>query len=101
MKRKANAAKFTQLGVILTEGMQALQLDVAVDAWAKEDASDRLEDLENMVDMIERMERTHTDNHTEVMGVLKVSMNGSPIVRCASNSAPVDDALFYLFRLRT
>lgn len=74
LKRKANADKFTQLGVILTEGMQALQLDVAVDAWAKEDSSDRLDDLENMVDMMERMERNRTDNHAEVMGVLKVNM---------------------------
>lgn len=73
LKRKAHAAKFTQLGVILSEGMQALQLDVAVDAWAKEDASDRLEDLEHMVDTLERMERKHTDNHAEVMGALKVS----------------------------
>ncbi|CAN0045546.1 unnamed protein product, partial [Ectocarpus sp. 12 AP-2014] len=75
LKRKANADKFTQLGVILTEGMQALQLDVAVDTWAKEDASDRLEDLEHMVDMMEGMERNRTDNHAEVMGVLKALRN--------------------------
>ncbi|CAM9331098.1 unnamed protein product [Ectocarpus fasciculatus] len=71
LKRKPHAAKFTQLGVDLTEGMQALQLDVAVDTWAKEDASDRLEDLENMVDMMETMERNRTENHAEVMDVLK------------------------------
>ncbi|CAN0083040.1 unnamed protein product, partial [Ectocarpus fasciculatus] len=70
-KSKANANKFTQLGVVLTEGMQALHLEVAVATWAKEDASDRLEDLEHMVDMMERMERERTDNHAEVMGVLK------------------------------
>eukprot|EP00903_Cladosiphon_okamuranus_P009162 g8755.t1 len=75
LKRKANADKFTELGIILTEGMQALQLDVAVDAWAKEDASDRLADLENMVDMMERMERSRTDNHAEVMSVLKALRN--------------------------
>ncbi|CAN0096500.1 unnamed protein product [Ectocarpus sp. 12 AP-2014] len=75
LQRKANADKFTQLGVILTEGMQALQLDVAVDAWATEDASDRLEDLEIMVDILERMERNRTDNHAEVMGVLKALRN--------------------------
>lgn len=86
LKRKSIAIEFTQLGVILAEGMQALQLDVAVDAWAKEDASDRLEDLENMVDMMDRMERNRTDNHAEVMGVLKVSMKGAPILRLASNS---------------
>ncbi|CAN0566632.1 unnamed protein product, partial [Ectocarpus sp. 12 AP-2014] len=55
--------------------MQALQLEVAVDTWAKEDASDRLEDLEQMVDMMERMERNRTDNHAEVMGVLKALRN--------------------------
>ncbi|CAN0401680.1 unnamed protein product [Ectocarpus sp. 13 AM-2016] len=55
--------------------MQALQLEVAVDTWAKEDASDRLEDLEHMVDMMERMERNRTDNHAEVMGVLKALRN--------------------------
>ncbi|CAN0023454.1 unnamed protein product, partial [Hapterophycus canaliculatus] len=71
LKRKSHAAKFTQLGVILSEGIQALQLDVAVDTWAKEDASDRLEDLEHMLDTLERSERRQTDNHTEVMGVLK------------------------------
>ena len=74
LKRKGNADTFTNLGDSLTEGMQALQLDVAVDAWAKEDAADRLEDLETMVDMMERMEHKRTDNHAEVMGVLKVSM---------------------------
>lgn len=89
LKRKANADKFTQLGVILTEGMQALQLDVAVDAWAKEDASDRLADLENMVDMMERMERSRTDNHAEVMSVLKVSMEGVRILSRARSSAAV------------
>ena len=81
LKRSANAAEFTQLGASLTEGMQALQLDVNVDAWATEDTSDRLEDLEYMVDMMERMERNRTDNHAEVMGVLKVSMKDGPIVR--------------------
>lgn len=89
LKRKANADKFTQLGVILTEGMQALHLDVAVDAWTKEDASDRLADLENMVDMMEKMERSRTDNHAEVMGVLKVSMEGVRILRRACSSAAV------------
>ncbi|CAN0534157.1 unnamed protein product, partial [Ectocarpus sp. 12 AP-2014] len=71
LNRRSNAAKFTQLGVNLTEGMQALQLDVAVDVWAKEDASDRLEDIENMVDMMVTMERNQTENHEKVMNVLK------------------------------
>ncbi|CAB1099821.1 unnamed protein product [Ectocarpus sp. CCAP 1310/34] len=71
LKRKANADSFAKLSVMLTEGMQALQLDIAVDAWATEDASDRLDDLENMMDIMERMESNRTDNHAEVMGVLK------------------------------
>ncbi|CAB1106627.1 unnamed protein product [Ectocarpus sp. CCAP 1310/34] len=75
LKRKANADQFTQLGDILTEEVQALQLDVAVDAWAKEDASDRLADLDNMVDTMERMERSRTDNHAEVMSVLQALRN--------------------------
>lgn len=81
LNRKANAAEFTRLGAILTEGMQALQLEVAVDAWAKEDASDRLGELEHMMDMLERMESNRADNHAELVGsqaeiiaVLKVSM---------------------------
>eukprot|EP00903_Cladosiphon_okamuranus_P010853 g10253.t1 len=49
LKRKANAAEFKQLGDMLAEGVQALPLGVAVDTWAREDASDRLEDLEIMV----------------------------------------------------
>lgn len=55
--------------------MNALQLDVAVDAWAREDASDRLEDLENMLDMMELMERNRTDTSTKFTGVLKVGMH--------------------------
>lgn len=85
LKRKTNAAKFTQLGVTLTEGMKALQLDVALDTWAKEDASDRLEELEYMVDMMETMDRNRTDNHAEVMVVLKVSVKGDPIWQPACN----------------
>ncbi|CBJ34024.1 protein kinase, TKL group [Ectocarpus siliculosus] len=71
LKRKANASEFTQFGVLLTEGVQTLSLDVAVDAWAKEDAADRLDDLENMVDIMERMERNRTENQAEILGVLK------------------------------
>ncbi|CAM9942758.1 unnamed protein product, partial [Ectocarpus sp. 12 AP-2014] len=75
LNRGSNAAKFTQLGVNLTEGMHALQLDVAVDAWAKEDALDRLEDIENMVDMMVTMERNLTENHAEIMDVLETLRN--------------------------
>ncbi|CAN0144028.1 unnamed protein product, partial [Ectocarpus sp. 13 AM-2016] len=75
LKRKSRASEFTQFGVFLTEGVQALSLDVAVDTWAKEDAADRLDDLENMVDIIERMERNRTENHAEILGVLKALRN--------------------------
>ncbi|CAN0541870.1 unnamed protein product, partial [Ectocarpus sp. 12 AP-2014] len=75
LKRKSHASEFTQFGVLLTEGVQALSLDVAVDAWAKEDAADRLDDLENMVDIMERMERNRTENHAEILGVLKALRN--------------------------
>ncbi|CAM9933872.1 unnamed protein product, partial [Ectocarpus fasciculatus] len=71
LKRKSNASEFTQFGVLLTEGVQALSLDVAVDAWAKEDAADRLHDLENMVDIMERMERNRTENHAQILGLLE------------------------------
>eukprot|EP00903_Cladosiphon_okamuranus_P014201 g13194.t1 len=78
LKRRGYAANFKQLGAILTEGMQALQLDVAVDLWANEDESDRLAELENMMDMLERIERNRSENHTdlvdtqkEIIGVLK------------------------------
>lgn len=74
LKRKANAEKFTRLGVTLTESMQALQIDVTVDAWAKEDATDRLDDLENMMDFVEGMERNRVGDHKEVMRALKVSV---------------------------
>lgn len=66
-KRKSYANKFTQLGASLTEGMQALQLDVAVDTWANEDASDRLQDLNHLQDMMERIELKLTEEHAEVM----------------------------------
>ncbi|CAM9459957.1 unnamed protein product, partial [Ectocarpus sp. 12 AP-2014] len=68
LKRKANADNFAKLSVMLIEGMQALQLDNAVDAWAKEDASDRLDDLKNMVDIMERMERNRTDKQERPEG---------------------------------
>lgn len=74
--RKSNAAKFTDFGVALSEQVQALQLDVAVDSWAREDASDRVEDLENLIGMMDNMERRRTDNHAEVMRALKVNIEG-------------------------
>ncbi|CAM9942808.1 unnamed protein product, partial [Ectocarpus sp. 8 AP-2014] len=75
LKRKSNASEFTQFVVLLTEGVQALSLDVAVDAWAKEDAADRLNDLENMVDIMEMMECNRTENHADIIGVLKALRN--------------------------
>lgn len=74
LNRKTNAGTFTELGVMLTEGVQALQLDVAVDAWAKEDESDRLDDCENMMDAMERMERNRMGDHETILGALKVSV---------------------------
>ncbi|CAB1105815.1 unnamed protein product [Ectocarpus sp. CCAP 1310/34] len=71
LNRRSNAAEFMRLGLNLTEGMQALHLEVAVDVWAKEDASDRQEDIENMLDMMETVKRNQTDKHAEVMNVLK------------------------------
>lgn len=79
LKRKANATDFKQLFAILAEGVQSLQLDVDGDAWAREDASDRLDDLENMVDMLEIIERDRTNNHAKVAGVLKASMHGGAL----------------------
>lgn len=74
LKRKASTKKFTQLGVMLIQGSQAVQLDVAVDAWAKEDALDRLDDLEYIMDIIERMERNRVGDHRDVMLALKMSV---------------------------
>lgn len=84
--RKSNAAKFTDFGAALSEGVQALQLDVAVDSWAKEDASDRVEDLENLIGMMESMEHKRTDNHAEIMRALKVIMEDEPTCGVARRS---------------
>lgn len=67
-KRKSYAKTFTQLNASLTEGMQALQLHVAVDAWANEDASDRRQDRNHLEAMMERMELRLTEDHAEVVG---------------------------------
>lgn len=101
LRRKPNAEKFTRLGAILTEGMQALQLDVAVDMWAKEDASDRMDDLENMLDAVEIMQRNQTGNHAEIMGALKVSLEGATVLRCASNSGAFHNYRALLCRFRS
>ena len=85
LRRKENVDKFTQLGGSLTEGVQALQLDVTVEGWAKEDAADRQEDLKNVMEMMERMERERTDNHAEIMSVLRVGIDYAGSLRRASN----------------
>ena len=72
LNRKNNSSRFAELCGTLTEGVQALQLDIAVDAWAKEDNTDRLADIEGMVDWMEAMERTRQDNHRELVDLLKV-----------------------------
>ncbi|CAB1111401.1 unnamed protein product [Ectocarpus sp. CCAP 1310/34] len=47
-RRRSNASRFRAFSHDLTEGMQALQMDVLVDVWAKQDVSDRLEDIANL-----------------------------------------------------
>lgn len=95
-KREAHAAKFTQLGAILIERMEALRRDIMVDAWAKEDASDRLKDLENMMDVMKQMGRRGTDDHapvtgkdTAVMHALKVSLERTGNVAAIWQSPPL------------
>lgn len=85
LKRRADVAKFANFSTVLAEGMQALQLDVvAVYAWAKEDSSDRQENLENLLGVMEKMERRRTENHAEVAAALKVSMKNDTILRRTS-----------------
>lgn len=81
LKRRENAAEFWHLGATLTDGMLALQLDVAMDAWAKEDDSDRLKDAESMhlilVDTMERQHDTTERHHAEVMANFKVGVKNA------------------------
>ncbi|CAN0324172.1 unnamed protein product, partial [Ectocarpus sp. 13 AM-2016] len=102
LKRKANADNFAKLSVMLTEGMQALRLDNAVDAWAKEDASDRLDDLENIVEIMEIRERNRTDKQERPEGLEPVVValanmvsrvgdsrhHGATDMHCFSSSGP-------------
>lgn len=85
-KRRSNAGKFKDFSFELSEGRQALQLDVLVDVWAKEDASDRLGDIENLKDEMKRKQRNSTDNRAEFTRAVKVSMGGDPISRRRSHS---------------
>lgn len=78
-KRKENADNFKDLGSNLTEGIQALQLDVAVDTWAQQDALDRSEDLEYMMGLLEEMEQNRSGDHNEIMTVLKVNIEDAPV----------------------
>lgn len=80
-KRKSNAAKFRDFSYDLSEGRQALQLDVLVDLWEKQDASDRLEDIGNLKTVMKREERNSIDNRAEFTIALEVSMEGGPILR--------------------
>ena len=73
-KRKSNAAKFKDFSYDLSDGRQALQLDVVVDTWAKEDASDRLVDIEHLKDAMKKKERNSIDNRAEFTRAVKVSM---------------------------
>lgn len=85
-KRKSNAGKFKDFSDDLADGRQALQLDVVVDTWAKEDASDRLGEIEHLKDAMKRKERNSTDNRAEFTRAVKVSMGGDPFLRRRNDS---------------
>eukprot|EP00752_Nemacystus_decipiens_P006589 g5930.t1 len=71
-KRKSNAAKFKEFRTDLSDGRQALQLDVVVDTWAKEDASDRLEDIAHLKYAIKREQRNSSiENRAEFTRAVK------------------------------
>ena len=83
-KRRSNAATFMDFSYSLSEGMQALHLDVLVDVWANQDASDRLEDIGNFKAAMRIEERHSTDNRAEFSRALTVSMKVGPVLRCGS-----------------
>lgn len=85
-RRRSNADKFMAFSTELSEGRQALQLDVLVDVWAKQDASDRLEDIENLKDAMRRKERNSTDNRAEFTSAVKVSIESIPFLQRRSSS---------------
>lgn len=83
-KRRSNAAKFKDFSLDLSDGREALQLDVVVDTWAKEDASDRLEDIEHLKAEMKTQARNSVDNRAEFSRAVKVSPGGDPLLRCRS-----------------
>ncbi|CAM9787007.1 unnamed protein product [Ectocarpus sp. 12 AP-2014] len=64
-RRRSNASRFRGFSYDLSEGLQALQMDVLVDVWAKEDVSDRLEDIGNLKHAMRRGERNSNENRAE------------------------------------
>ncbi|CAM9809672.1 unnamed protein product, partial [Ectocarpus sp. 12 AP-2014] len=64
-RRRSNASRFRVFSHDLSEGMQALHMDVLVDVWAKQDVSDRLEDIANLKHVMRRGERKSKDNRAE------------------------------------
>ena len=74
VNRKNTASKFKKIGAKLTEGMQALQLDVVVEVLAKEDEADRVDDNENMLDALESMRLDLMDGQKKILDAVKVSV---------------------------
>lgn len=74
VKRKSTAAKIAGFRVLLSEWIQAVHLDVSVDDWASQDASDLREDFASLTNLLEEIDRNGTANHAEVMGALEVSI---------------------------
>lgn len=60
-----------------------------MDTWAKEDASDRLEDIENLKDAMKREERNSTNNRAEFTRVVKVGMEGDQILRRRTSAVAI------------
>lgn len=74
VNRKNTASNFKEIGAKLTEGMQALQLDVVVEVLAKEDEADRVDDNENMLDALESMRLDLMDGQKKILDAVKVSV---------------------------
>lgn len=78
-KQKAHAESIMQLGNDVRDILQTLELGVAVDAeaWAREDAADRVEEFETLLEVMDRVERSRTRDHKELMRLLEVSSGRS------------------------
>lgn len=78
LQRKTNTGTFARLGDTLTQCMDALQLNISVDAWAKEDEVDRMEDLERIMGWMEDMKRTREGDQQEIVCLLQVNICWAP-----------------------